>query len=145
MNNTEYSLFTDGGSRGNPGNAAIGFVVYKNDKEIFTFKKFLGICTNNIAEYTALVYALTYLNKQGIKEVTCFLDSELVVKQLNGLYKVKDEKMKMYNERVQLLKKEFTNITFNHVLREKNKLADKLVNEALDEQENSKEQIAVSN
>lgn len=135
MQKTEYTVFTDGGSRGNPGNAAIGFVVYKNDEEVYKFNKFLGVCTNNIAEYTALVYALTYLNKLGVKEVACFLDSELVVKQLNGLYKVKDEKMKMYNDRVQLLKKEFTAISFNHVLREKNKLADKLVNQALDEAE----------
>ena len=136
MLKTEYSLFTDGGSRGNPGNAAIGFVIYKNNEEIFKFKKFLGVCTNNIAEYTALIYALTYLNKQGIKDVTCYLDSELVVKQINGLYKVKNEKIKMYYGRIHFLKKEFNFISFNHVLRNKNKIADKLVNEALDEVEN---------
>lgn len=135
MQTAEYSVYTDGGSRGNPGNAAIGFVVYKGTEEVFKYKKFLGVCTNNIAEYSALIYALTYLNKTGIKEVACFLDSELVVKQLNGIYKVKDEKMKMYNDKIQVLKKEFKSITFNNVPREKNKVADKLVNEALDEEE----------
>jgi ribonuclease HI len=129
--------FTDGGSRNNPGPAACG-VVIRNEKEeiVFTSSKFLGTATNNQAEYGALVLALEkakeILKKGG--EVTCCLDSELVVKQLNRQYKVKDEKMKELFAQVCKLCLEFDKVEFVHIPREKNKLADKLVNEELDRQ-----------
>lgn len=137
MINNKYKVYTDGGSRGNPGNSAIGFVVLHNDNEIFRYKKCIGIATNNIAEYTALIYALTYLKKTNIKgEITCFLDSELVVKQLLGIYKVKDDKILKLFTIVKNLQVELKSITFVNVPRAQNKIADKLVNLALDKDPN---------
>lgn len=133
MNNPEYVLYTDGGSRGNPGKSAIGFVVFKNNEEVFRYNKYIGITTNNVAEYTALIYALTYLTKNQIFSATCYLDSELVVKQLNGVYKIKNDNISILADKVFILVKQFKNISFNHVLRDKNKIADSLVNKALDE------------
>lgn len=138
MINNKYSVYTDGGSRGNPGNSAIGFVVLLNDTEIFRYNKCIGIATNNIAEYTALIYALTYLTKTAIKaDITCFLDSELVVKQLLGIYKVKDPKILKLFTIVKTLQAELKSITFVHVPRAQNKIADKLVNLALDTEPNT--------
>ncbi|MDD3190201.1 MAG: ribonuclease HI family protein [Candidatus Pacebacteria bacterium] len=130
--------FTDGGSRNNPGPAACGIVIQdENEKNIFTGSKFLGIATNNQAEYGALVMALEKAKelvggKSG--ELKCYLDSELVVKQLNREYKVKDEKMKGLFAEVTKLCLDFDKVEFIHIRREKNKLADKLVNEELDRQ-----------
>jgi len=124
---------TDGGSRGNPGPAGVG-VVFANELEVTVaeFKEYIGQATNNVAEYKALILALENVQKFKYKEIECRLDSELVVKQLNGQYKVKDSGLKPLFDRVQELAF-FKPISFKHVRREKNKLADKLVNEALDE------------
>lgn len=124
-------MYTDGGSRGNPGPAAIGVVIYLDEskKEI---SQYIGTATNNIAEYTALITGLNTCRELKVSKIECFLDSELVVKQLNGIYKVKDEKMMTLFLEVQLLIKDFEEVTFTHVLRAKNKLADTLVNKALD-------------
>jgi ribonuclease HI len=112
--------------------------VIQNDKgeNIFTGSKFLGTATNNQAEYGALVMALQKAKELAAcgGEVTCYLDSELVVKQLNRQYKVKDEKMKGLFAEVNRLCLEFDKVEFVHIPREKNKLADKLVNEELDRQ-----------
>lgn len=129
--------YTDGGSRNNPGPAACGIVI-QNDKEevIHAFSKYLGTATNNQAEYGALILALEKAKEllpQG-GEVMCHLDSELVVKQLKREYKVKDEKMRELFARVCKLCLDFDKVEFIHVRREKNKLADKLVNEELDKQ-----------
>lgn len=129
--------FTDGGSRNNPGPAACGVVIQDEKGEvIFTTSKFLGTATNNQAEYGALVVALEKAHDllQSGGEVTCYLDSELVVKQLNRQYKVKDDKMKELFAEVTKLCLDFDKVEFVHVPREKNKLADKLVNEELDRQ-----------
>ena len=90
------NLFTDGGARGNPGPGAIG-VVFKDDggKIVFELGKYLGKCTNNEAEYEALITGLETAIEKKYSELTCHLDSELVVKQLNGLYKVKNERLKV--------------------------------------------------
>jgi len=128
---------TDGGSRGNPGPGAIGFVVCENDKEIHRVGKCIGKTTNNQAEYLAVLEALSYLEKEkkGQEEVIFRIDSELVVKQLNGEYKVKDEKLKpiflKIREKIIGLG---MNVSFVHVRREQNKIADSLVNKALDEE-----------
>lgn len=125
--------FTDGGSRNNPGPAACGAVI-KNEKQdlLFTGSEFLGTATNNQAEYGALILALKKAGELGGTEIICYLDSELVVKQLNRQYKVKDEKMKLLFSEVVKLALNFDKVEFVHIPREKNKLADKLVNERLD-------------
>jgi ribonuclease HI len=129
----QVKLFTDGGSRGNPGPAAIGGVIYDlNGEKLKEFSEYIGESTNNIAEYSALIKGLRLCLEMGFKNVSCNLDSELVVKQLNKIYKVKDEKMKILYDVVVETKAEFESVSFTHVLRAKNKLADTLVNKALD-------------
>lgn len=127
-----YKLFTDGGSRGNPGPGAIGGVLIHNEKIIETFSEVIGNCTNNQAEYRAIIKGIQIAINLNIKELECFLDSELVVKQLNREFKVKDKDLAVFFVRVWNMKQNFKKITFTHIFREDNKLADKLVNEALD-------------
>lgn len=129
----EATLYTDGGSRGNPGPAAMGFVLTIVGREPLCRKEFLGEATNNEAEYRALLAGLAEARRQQVDVIDCFLDSELVVKQLNGLYRVKKYDLKSLYEGVRALAAGFTRISFMHVPREQNKEADKLVNEALDE------------
>jgi len=126
--------YTDGGSRGNPGPGAIGVVILdgKTNEKLFEWGKFIGHVTNNQAEYSALIAALEKAVEMKVNEVKCLLDSELVVKQLNKEYRVKDPNISELYQRVVILTKSFKNITFSHITREKNKEADKLVNEALD-------------
>lgn len=133
-------IYTDGGSRGNPGKAAIG-VVFCNERnqEIKKYGEFLGDnLTNNEAEYLAVVSALkkfkSLFGKVIIEnsEVEIRSDSELLVKQINGEYKILDEKIQKLFIEVWNLKIDFEKIKFKHIPREKNKEADKLVNEALD-------------
>lgn len=126
-----YKLFTDGGSRGNPGPGAIGGVLIHNEKIIETFSQVIGNCTNNQAEYKAIIKGIQIAINLNIKELECFLDSELVVKQLNREFKVKDKDLAVLFVRVWNMKQNFKKVTFNHVFREQNSLADKLVNEAL--------------
>jgi len=124
---------TDGGSRNNPGPAGIGVVFSTSDGEVISkFGEYIGTGSNNVAEYTALVRGLEESKKLEADEIECRLDSELVVKQLNGIYKVKDPGMKILYSKVQELIF-FRPVKFVHVRREANKLADELVNEALDE------------
>lgn len=127
-----YKLFTDGGSRGNPGNAASAFVIYKDNNLIDLGGEFLGTQTNNVAEYSALILALAHSLKMGITQVECYLDSELVVKQLNGIYKVKEPKVLELYKKVTALVAKFSVVSFTHVPREQNAIADKLVNLILD-------------
>ncbi len=128
---TKFILYTDGASSSNPGPSGIGFVVYKNDKKIFEGSKYIGISTNNQAEYTALVEGLRFLISKNIKEVDVFLDSQLVVKQLNGAYKVRNTYIKKLFYRVVSLMKEFKGISIKYIPREKNKEADKLAKSAI--------------
>lgn len=131
-------IYCDGGARGNPGKAAAAFVVEKNGKVIVSKAVYLGIKTNNIAEYSAVIYALKWLVENSdirnqISDIRFVLDSELVVKQLNGLYKVKNEKLRGYYFSIsELLKTIPRKIIFTNVDRSKNKLADFLVNKKLD-------------
>jgi ribonuclease HI len=125
--------FTDGGARGNPGPAAIGVAIYDDEgNTVHEVSEYLGHQTNNYAEYTALVRALKEAKKLGAEKLSCFLDSELVVKQLAGEYRVKNEDLRVLFEEAKKLACDFTRVTFEHVRREKNKAADRLVNEALD-------------
>jgi len=126
-------LFTDGGSRGNPGPSAIGGVLYADDNKIIdTFSEYTGEGTNNQAEYNALLTGLELAQEHGIDEIDCFLDSELVVKQLNKEYKVKDEELAKVFVKIWNLSQTFKEVTYSHVRREFNKEADAMVNKALD-------------
>ncbi len=130
-------IYTDGGARGNPGPAGAGAAIYKGEKEIGHVSKFLGKQTNNWAEYEALRLALETAHKllgsPVAQQVTVKMDSELIVKQMRGEYKVKDSELKKQNERVRMLILEsFPKIEFVHVRRELNTRADELANEAMD-------------
>lgn len=126
-------VFCDGGARGNPGPAAIGVVGYDNDKKIFEISKAIGETTNNVAEYRAVIAALETLEGLNIRENILFnLDSELVVKQVNGDYRVKDVKLKQLHASVSCLLSKFSDVKFEHTKRSNNFYADKLVNNALD-------------
>lgn len=137
MNET-VKIYTDGGARGNPGPAAVGAVAYNSQgEEIWRLSRYIGTATNNIAEYNALLFALKKLAQKGCGQaVEAFLDSELVVKQLRGEYRVKDEKLKVLFDGIKHELSNFTSVQFNHVKREQNKIADSLVNKALDERVN---------
>lgn len=137
-NLTSYSIYTDGGSRGNPGPAAYGFVVYDPVGKILSEdKQYIGVTTNNQAEYQGIAAALRYLAASPLPvdaQVTCFLDSQLIVRQINGVYKMKSDELRPWLEQVrQLVKQISIPISFVDVRREQNKYADKLVNQALDE------------
>ncbi len=126
------TLYSDGGSRGNPGPAAIGYVLDIADGKTLTHAETIGDKTNNQAEYQALHNGLVRARSERVSWLKCYLDSELVVKQLNGDYRVKDANLRLIFEQVKMIIKKFDSVTFSHVPREKNKEADKLVNEALD-------------
>lgn len=126
------TLHTDGGSRGNPGPAAIGYVLRVEDQEAIFHGEAIGETTNNQAEYQALLAGLGRAREEGVAELECFLDSELVVKQLKGEYRVKDQDLKPHFEAIKKLAAGLTSISYTHVKRDKNKEADKLVNQALD-------------
>lgn len=131
-NHTELQFFTDGGSRGNPGPAASGIVILTMDGTVLEgFGQYLGRATNNVAEWTAVKLALEAIAKYRPTRVHSFMDSELVCKQLNGEYRVKDLVLKAIYLEVMKLRSNY-NITFEHVYREKNKLADAQVNLAID-------------
>ncbi|OGG98829.1 hypothetical protein A3E04_01640 [Candidatus Kuenenbacteria bacterium RIFCSPHIGHO2_12_FULL_42_14] len=129
-------IYTDGGARGNPGPAGCGAVIFdENGKSILaTHKKYLGEQTNNFAEYSAVVLALEEAKKFGAEELQLFLDSELVVKQLNGEYKIKNQDLGKLFIKIHNLKQNFKKVSFSHVRREQNKLADKLANQAIDKE-----------
>jgi ribonuclease HI len=128
------TLHTDGGARGNPGPAGIGWVLAIAGQEVIKQGEYIGEATNNQAEYLALLAGLKQAAKEGVDSLECFLDSELVVKQLAGKYRVKNEGLKGLFQEAQELSKKFKKITFKHVRREKNKEADRLVNEAIDKE-----------
>lgn len=134
----DISIFTDGGSRGNPGPAAIGVVVYdKNKNIVFELAKYIGNKTNNQAEYQAVLEAVKWICQQGAKinKVDFYVDSELVAKQLNGEYKIKSANIKPLTLQINQLRNTLPfKITFTHLLRDGNKKADQLVNQALDNQ-----------
>ena len=127
-----YQLFCDGASRSNPGDASIGVSILLDGKEVHAISKKIGIATNNEAEYQALIDGLNFCIDNSIKEIDVFLDSNLVVEQVNKNYKVKAENLKVLNSKVDELIQEFNFIKINHVYREENKRADQLANMALD-------------
>ncbi len=134
----QISIFSDGGARGNPGPASCAFVVQKGDEILYKESRYLGETTNNFAEYQGVILALNWVvENKGIfmeqDKTVFYLDSELVVKQINGFYKVKEATLQMLYKQVKnLLSRIPLKISFVHVLRNKNKISDGLVNEELD-------------
>jgi ribonuclease HI len=132
MNETLILEF-DGGSRGNPGPAGIGAVVRAADgTPLVTLGRFIGVATNNVAEYKALITALREAKALGAKQVTIRGDSQLVIRQMKGEYRVKHPGIKPLHEEAAALVKQFDKAAFIHNLRHKNELADKLANLAMD-------------
>ena len=130
-------IYTDGGARGNPGKAGAGVVIYDDSKKVAELKKFLGERqTNNWAEYEALILGLTEAKRRGLakRAIEVRMDSELIVRQMTGEYQVKEETLwPQYMKAHNLLVANFPEARFVHIPREKNKEADHLVNEAIDE------------
>lgn len=142
MATSNLIIYTDGGARGNPGPAAIGvFIVDDKGLEITRFGKTIGVATNNVAEYTAVISALEWIkqkqeerikNKESrIEKVNFFLDSKLVVNQLNRIFKIKEARLRELIIKIRRLEQEAgINIFYVHIPREKNKIADGLVNDS---------------
>ena len=129
----EATLFADGGSRGNPGPAASGAVIVEPGGEVVSEAGlFLGVATNNVAEWTALVIGLEAAAERGIRRLAIRMDSELVVKQVRGEYKVKHESLQPLHRKAMTLLRKFEHVDIKHVPRKFNKLADSLVNSVLD-------------
>ncbi|HUF53981.1 MAG TPA: ribonuclease HI family protein [Dehalococcoidia bacterium] len=133
MPSGKWLVYADGASRGNPGQAAIGAVVYdESGKEAATVSRRLGLATNNEAEYQAAIAGLEAALELGGGEVDLRMDSELVARQLLGLYRVRNERLRPYFERLLVLKGRFTSFSVSAVPRAQNKRADELGNQALD-------------
>ncbi len=132
--NNKLIIYTDGGARGNPGPAAIGVVIEDREKG---YCEPIGKATNNVAEYKAIIFALKkakqLLGKEKSKKTDIEIrsDSELAISQLNGIYKIKNEDLKLLFIEIWNLKQDFKSVSFISIPREKNKAADSLVNEAL--------------
>ncbi|MEK7616542.1 MAG: ribonuclease HI family protein [Patescibacteria group bacterium] len=132
---TKLIIYTDGASRGNPGHSSYGFTI-SDEKGKLTFEegKYIGVTTNNVAEYTAVLEALRWIkeNIKGRVRIELYVDSKLVAEQLSGRYKIKAKHLKPIIEKIQFLSLELGGIMFSHVPRSKNTLADRLANLALD-------------
>jgi ribonuclease HI len=130
----QVKIFADGGSRGNPGPSASGFVVLDMEDNVLVDKGvYLGVTTNNQAEYTALKLALEECKKIGAKEVQVYMDSLLVVNQMRGTFKIRNRELWPIHQAIVELVKSFQHVTYDHVPREFNKAADAAVNRAMDE------------
>ncbi len=129
-------MYADGGSRGNPGPAGSGSVLYElvdgEEREVARASEYLGVATNNVAEYNAIRIGLLKALELGVEELEVRLDSELAVKQINGQYKVKNLGLKPFHTTIKELMKSFKAISFSHVRREYNTVADSIVNEVID-------------
>ncbi len=143
MTKQKFIIHTDGGSRGNPGPAAIGVVIEAADGSLKKeYGEFIGKATNNEAEYRAVIFALKKLKlligkgRTGESEVEFHVDSELLEKQMNGHYKIMDERIGKFFIEIWNLKMDYGKVTFRHGLRETNKEADRMVNAALDKELN---------
>jgi len=126
-------LSTDGGARGNPGPAAYGYVLETEDGTVLAAEgETIGVATNNVAEYSALIAGLEKALELGVGEVEVVSDSELMVKQMRGEYRVKNEALRRLFLEASRLARQVGNVSYTAVRREHNKLADQLVNDALD-------------
>ncbi|HEY9085611.1 MAG TPA: ribonuclease HI family protein [Candidatus Tyrphobacter sp.] len=131
----EATLFADGGARGNPGPAASGAVLVGGSGEVLAeIGVFLGTATNNVAEWTALCIGLEAALERGIRSLAVRLDSELVVKQMRGEYRVKHVDLRPLHRRARALSRRFAHVDIKHVPRKQNVLADRVVNRVLDDE-----------
>jgi ribonuclease HI len=128
----EYVIHTDGGSRGNPGPGAFAYTIECPGRPAVEEKGFLGVTTNNIAEYTGLIRAMEHAKALGARRLLIQSDSELIINQMNGKYKVRHPGLLPLFEEADQLRRSFDHVTLRHVRREHNKRADRLCNEALD-------------
>jgi ribonuclease HI len=122
----------DGGSRGNPGPAGYGVRLEHEDGRIVELKESIGVATNNVAEYSGLIAALTWAVENGVSRLHVRADSDLLVKQMRGEYRVKSSGLQPLFERARTLVRQIGHVKFEHVRREFNKEADRLANEAMD-------------
>lgn len=128
-------IYCDGGARGNPGPAAAAFVVYSEEgDEVYKASKFLGESTNNVAEYSALIMALTWVASNATEKIEIVMDSELVKKQMTGEYRIKNYRLQVLAGRAKKLESSVGQVVvYKHVPRSDNRVSDQLVNDALDE------------
>jgi ribonuclease HI len=133
MNKSELTIYTDGAAKGNPGPAGVGIIIYRGKKTLKKTYNYIGKTTNNVAEYTALIYALQEALYLNADKVTIFSDSELMVKQIKGEYKVKNHALRVFNGIAKHVIEKFTDFNINYVPREENKEADLLANKAINE------------
>ena len=132
-----FALYTDGASRGNPGEAGAGVVILDNNGEELVARSFyLGKCSNNVAEYKALIFGLRQALELGCRRLDIFLDSQLIVRQIQGKYKVKNAGLKPLFAEVRQLLTKLTSFTISHVPRSDNKRADELANRGIDDKKN---------
>jgi len=130
----EWLLMVDGAARGNPGEAGCGAAIYDDTGAVVKeLSRYLGHATNNVAEYEGLMLGLEALLELGRKKIVVQSDSQLLVRQLNGEYRVKDEKLKVLHQRALALLRQFDSYRILHVRREMNKLADRLANRGIDD------------
>jgi len=137
----KITIYTDGGARGNPGSSAIGVVIKKEGQTLKKYFQFIGEATNNQAEYEAVIFALKKVKllfgrkKAKTMALEVYTDSELMARQLNHQYKIKEEDLQPLFLKVWNLILDFRQVSFKHILRQQNKEADRLVNQALDKEE----------
>ena len=132
-----WTITTDGAARGNPGPAAIAYIIKRDGEKDVQYKECLGEATNNVAEYQALIRALEKASELGGKRLAIQSDSDLMVQQMNGQYKVKNPGLLALYEKARQLCKAFESVTFRHIRREENSRADRLCNQALDGEKKS--------
>lgn len=130
---SEAEIYCDGASSGNPGDSGIGVVIYLANEENKNYKisEYIGIATNNVAEYSALIKGLEKARSLGLRKIKVFLDSELIVRQLNGIYKVKSDNLKQLWTHAKNILEDFDSHIITHVRREMNKEADLLARKAI--------------
>ena len=129
----EVTVFFDGGARGNPGPAAYAYVLEAEDGTVLDARgEAIGVATNNVAEYSALVAGLERAVEAGVRELEVVSDSELLVKQMRGEYRIKNEALRELAIEAGRIARNIESVEYRHVVREHNELADRLVNEALD-------------
>jgi ribonuclease HI len=129
----ELTIYTDGASRNNPGESGAGVYILHDGKPFEQIARYLGTTTNNVAEYTAAIIGLEHALKAGARRVKLFADSELLVKQINGQYKVKNEGLKPLHAKARELIGRIGSVAVQYIPRERNKEADALANKAIDE------------
>lgn len=132
MSSDTVVIYADGGSRGNPGPSGCGAVIIEDGRTLCEISQFLGHATNNIAEWTGLLLALEKAREMGLRSIEVRMDSELVVKQMRGQYRVKNEKLIPLYQKARKLSLEFPAFAIVHVRREENQIADRLANMAMD-------------